>query len=81
MTPVMVFFVNNEKIFDTLLCVSTSISLPQSMMIALSEASDILKSAFRKRLTYFCYRVCGNCPNLTIFVFHPISGWKMHNIV
>ena len=81
MTPDMVFFVNNEKIFDTLLCVSTSISLPQSMIIALSEARDMLKSAFRKRLTYFCYRVCGDCPNFTIFVFHPISGWKMHNIV
>lgn len=81
MTPDMVFFVNNEKIFDTLLCVSTSISLPQSMIIALSEARDMLKSAFRKRLAYFCYRVCGDCPNFTIFVFHPISSWKMHNIV
>ena len=81
MTPDMVFFVNNEKIFDTLLCVSTSISLPQSMIIALSEARDMLKSAFRKRLAYFCYRVCGDCPNLTIFVFHPISSWKMHNTV
>ena len=81
MTPDMVFFVNNEKIFDTLLCVSTSISLPKSMIIALSEARDILKSAFRKMLAYFCYRVCGDCPNFTIFVFHPISGWKMHNIV
>ena len=55
MTPGMGFFVNSEKIFNTLLCVSISILLPQSIITALSEASDIFKSAFRKKLAYFGY--------------------------
>ena len=81
MTPCMVLFNNREKIFTTLLWVWVSIWFPKSIMTALSEASDMLRTAFRKNLAYFGYGVCRDCPNLAIFILQSIPGWIMHNII